>query len=62
MLECRRCGYRSMTFDNFLDLSLPMPDQAKEVDLEECLEDFTSSSAMECGYRCKNCKVADEID
>jgi len=65
-IECKNCGHCSYAFDNFMDLSLPIPRKAVKmlgyVDLSECLQTFISPERMEeCGYKCVKCKKVDNF-
>ena len=60
-IECLNCEYKSMAFDNFLDLSLSISRKAMKytgyIDLEECLSDYIKPERMESnGYKCERCK------
>ena len=64
-IECKKCGYQSLTFDSFLDLSLSLPSGMTigGLDLDDCLKNFTSSERMEkCGFKCEKCKAVDKMD
>ena len=64
-ITCKKCGYQSLTFDNFMDLSLSMPKRSfsfSSLDLTECLQNFIEPENMEsCGYRCAKCKKVDNM-
>ncbi|CDW91152.1 ubiquitin carboxyl-terminal hydrolase family protein [Stylonychia lemnae] len=69
--QCQICGYESYKFDNYMDLSIPIPikntrsgrstfDNA--VQLEDCLNAFIQEEDMEkCGYKCQKCKSEDNF-
>lgn len=38
MLQCSRCGYRSVNFEPFWDLALPIPQSRANLTLSECLQ------------------------
>jgi len=68
-IQCKVCGGSSYAFDNFMDLSLPIPRSGVRitgmVDLQACVRLFTKSEKMEqCGYKCsnKNCKAVDNFE
>lgn len=63
-LKCQSCGYESLAFDNFMDLSLSFPRSGVRmtgvVDLKSCLDTFVKPEKMEeCGFKCKKCKGVD---
>jgi ubiquitin carboxyl-terminal hydrolase 2/21 len=65
-LECQSCGYRSLAFDNFMDLSVSIPRKGVRItgyiDLNECLKSFISAEKMEpCGFKCQKCKKVDNF-
>jgi ubiquitin carboxyl-terminal hydrolase 15 len=50
-IECQKCGYKSLSFDNFMDLSISIPSSSSSV--EKCLQNFIKPEKMEkCGYKC----------
>jgi ubiquitin C-terminal hydrolase len=60
-IECEKCGHKSLTFDNFMDLSIQIPKSSSSVG--DCLENFISAERMEkCGYKCSKCKAIDRMD
>ena len=60
-IQCQLCGFASLAFDNFMDLSIPIP-KKKLVTLVDCLEDFIGEEVMEkCGYKCKKCQREDNF-
>ena len=66
-IECKACGNCSLAFDNFMDLSVPIPRSGVRitgnVDLETCIKSFISPEKMEeCGYKCPKCKKVDNFD
>jgi ubiquitin C-terminal hydrolase len=66
-LECKKCGFKSYAFDNFMDLSVHIPRKAIRmtgmISLRECLESFITPERMEeCGYKCKKCKAVDNFE
>ncbi|GCB83191.1 hypothetical protein scyTo_0023424, partial [Scyliorhinus torazame] len=49
-LRCTTCGHRSITFDVFCDLSLPIPKRLAmggRVTLSECLNLFTAEEELD---------------
>lgn len=65
-LECLSCGYKSLAFDNFMDLSVSIPRKGVRItgyiDLDECLKSFIVPERMEsCGYKCAKCKKVDNF-
>ena len=68
-IKCRDCGYKSYTFDNFMDLSVSIPRKSVRitgyVDVNECLKSYITPEIMErCGYKCSNkkCKKVDNFE
>eukprot|EP00347_Sterkiella_histriomuscorum_P015390 403357200 len=66
--KCQLCGYESHKFDNFMDISVPVPqvsDQSsrgQSVQLDQCLQQFIKEEDMEkCGYKCNHCKKEDNF-
>jgi ubiquitin C-terminal hydrolase len=57
-IVCQKCGYESLTFDTFMDLSVQIPSKSfGSVAVEDCLYEFIDSERMEkCGYKCQNKK------
>ena len=67
-IECQTCFKRSMCFDPFLDLSVPIPKSegkatsafARKAEarctLDECLSKFTSVEVLDDMYSCEHCK------
>ena len=66
-LTCSQCGYKSYTFDNFLDLSLSIPRKSVKitgyVSLDELMKSYISPERMaQCGFKCATCKKVDTMD
>mgnify|MGYP001126578104 CR=1 FL=1 len=65
-IECQKCGYQSLTFDNFMDLSVQIPKKyisVGSVDVSDCVQSFTAKESMEkCGYKCEKCKAVDRME
>lgn len=59
-----KCGNQSLTFDNFMDLSLSIPSKSMgSIGLGDCLKNFVASERMEkCGYKCSKCKAVDKME
>ncbi|DBA96007.1 TPA: hypothetical protein ACH3X1_001511 [Trebouxia sp. C0004] len=64
-LECPACHALSHTFDEFMDLSLPLPQKSghslrggKTCTIQDCLNAFTETETLEEdeGYNCQSCK------
>lgn len=58
-LKFAECGHRSVTFDPFWDLSLPIPKNKSEVSLDDCLRLFMKEEELEAEERpmCTKCKT-----
>ena len=66
-ITCKSCGYKSYTFDTFMDLSVSIPRKAVRftgyVDVSECINSYTTPEVMErCGYKCQQCKDVDNLE
>lgn len=66
-LECMNCNHKSLTFDNFMDLSISIPRKAVRytgyIDINECLKSYTAAEKMDrCGYKCSKCKAVDNME
>jgi len=63
-LTCTECGYRSLTFDPFWDLSLPIPTRTQsllmsgKVSLHDCFKRFTQEETLDGDEKptCERCK------
>ncbi|XP_048242717.1 ubiquitin carboxyl-terminal hydrolase 8-like [Haliotis rufescens] len=57
-LQCKHCGKKSVTFQAFMFLSLPLPPQSK-CSLRECIQKFISPEMMtgSCKWKCPKCRV-----
>ena len=71
-VECCKCGFKSIRYDPYLDLSLPLPEQTKSnirsplsaklqkgstsCTLEKCLEQFTATEDLTEKITCEKCK------
>ncbi|MCL4131839.1 UNVERIFIED_CONTAM: hypothetical protein GTU68_050030 [Idotea baltica] len=58
-LQCSVCGHRSVTFDPFWDLSLPIPSRSGQVKLTQCLDLFTKEEVLD-GDECPTCSRCKE--
>jgi len=61
-LKCRECGYESVTFEPFWDISLPIPSKSGEVSLLDCFDTFTSEELLTGDEMptCEQCKARRE--
>ncbi|CAF3432687.1 unnamed protein product [Rotaria socialis] len=57
-LECCHCGYQSITFDMFWDLSLPLPRDRSSTNLQDCIQLFMSKEELDGDEEpmCNRCK------
>jgi len=64
-IECRKCGYKSLAFDNFMDLSVSIPRSNSRiigaVSVEDCLKNFVKEEEMNSGYKCSKCKSSTSL-
>lgn len=56
-IECKKCGWMSLAFDNFMDISLSISRKGVRItgyeELLDCFKNFISEELMEkCGYKC----------
>lgn len=58
-LKCSACGHKSVTFDPFWDLSLPIPKSSDTVTLQQCLSLFTKEEVLDGDEKptCSHCKT-----
>lgn len=58
-LKCSACGHKSVTFDPFWDLSLPIPKSSDTVTLQQCLSLFTKEEVLDGDEKptCSYCKT-----
>ena len=66
-ITCKACGYKSFTFDNFMDLSVSIPRKSVRitgyVSVEELLKGYVTPEQMDkCGYKCAKCKKVDNFE
>ena len=62
-----KCGFKSYTFDNFMDLSVSIPRKAVRytgyIDVAELMKVYIAPVTMErCGYKCTKCKAVDNME
>ncbi|CAF0980019.1 unnamed protein product [Didymodactylos carnosus] len=57
-LECCYCGYQSITFDPFWDLSVPLPRNKSTSTLQQCIQLFMSKEELDGNEKamCAKCK------
>jgi ubiquitin C-terminal hydrolase len=60
-LKCLSCGFETLAFDNFMDLSVEIPRKAirilGNINISYCLDKFMETEKMiDCGYKCGGCK------
>jgi len=58
-LRCSDCGYESVTFEPFWDLSLGIPSKSGEVSLLDCFDSFTREEVLDGDEMptCEQCKA-----
>ncbi|XP_050034496.1 ubiquitin carboxyl-terminal hydrolase 2-like [Dermacentor andersoni] len=58
-LKCSVCGHKSVTFDPFWDLSLPIPKSSDPVTIQQCLSLFTKEEVLDGDEKptCSHCKT-----
>lgn len=66
-IQCKHCNKKSLAFDNFMDLSVPIPRSGVRitgnVELDQCIKAFINPEKMEeCGYKCTGCKNIDNFE
>lgn len=54
-VTCHGCNYRSVTFEIFMDLSLPIP-KITNATLLDCLGEFSKSEILDDKFKCSKCK------
>lgn len=58
--KCVSCGYTALAFDNFMDLSVEIPQRAEKftstVKLYECLDKFVAPELI-AGLKCESCRA-----
>ena len=65
-IHCHNCKHQSLTFDTFMDLSLPIPKKSSSyssysyggssVSLADCLGEFSKEEEIDKDYKCERCK------
>ncbi|KAI9206643.1 uncharacterized protein BJ171DRAFT_566518 [Polychytrium aggregatum] len=67
-VECQTCHYKSVTFETFWDLSLPIPTSSSDLRssvsrmskqpcrLHDCLTEYSKEEMLEEPYKCEKCK------
>lgn len=58
-LKCRKCGSRSVTFEAFWDLSLPVTNDAQRINITQCMELLTKKEIFSA--RCEKCGMNREF-
>ena len=64
-IKCGNCNYESLTFDMFMDLSVPIASKSSykssyygssdSVSLSDCLAELTKEEDLDTDYRCESC-------
>jgi len=64
LVTCLSCGQQSATFDNFMDLSIHIPNDSGEcLELMDCLGTFFSKEKIEnSNYKCSKCDERVDIE
>jgi ubiquitin C-terminal hydrolase len=57
-VQCRKCNYKSYTYDPFIDLSVSIN---KYKNLEKCLKQYFENEKMDCEYKCEKCKQVSKV-
>ena len=57
-VQCRKCNYKSYTYDPFIDLSVSIN---KYKNLEKCLKQYFENEKMDCEYKCDKCKQVSKV-
>jgi hypothetical protein len=52
-VQCKKCKYKSYTYDPFIDLSVSIN---KYKNLEKCLKQYFENEKIDCEYKCEHCK------
>ncbi|KAL0237594.1 hypothetical protein PCE1_000988 [Barthelona sp. PCE] len=53
-IECKRCGHKSIKYETFLDLTLPIVGQ-KRTNFKESINEFLKKEEVE-GWECESCR------
>ncbi|KAJ3146349.1 Cytoplasmic dynein 2 heavy chain 1 [Geranomyces michiganensis] len=56
ILECEACGHSSYNYEEFWDLSLPIPEIQGKKTIEHCVNEFAKKERLE-GYKCSGCSA-----
>mmetsp|Transcript_35204 Transcript_35204/g.25673 ORF Transcript_35204/g.25673 Transcript_35204/m.25673 type:complete len:119 (-) Transcript_35204:240-596(-) len=60
---CKKCNYESYAFDNFMDLSVEVPDSSMTKSLSSCLKQYFKVENLKgTGYKCDGCKKKVNIE
>ena len=51
-VQCKKCKYKSYTYDPFMDLSVSIN---KYKNLEKCLKQYFENEKIACEYKCEHC-------
>ncbi|KAL4090510.1 hypothetical protein QTP88_025329 [Uroleucon formosanum] len=54
-VSCDTCFEKSVTFEPFLSLSLPLPSEGNKCTLSDCLQLYLNGESI-CGWHCPKCK------
>jgi ubiquitin carboxyl-terminal hydrolase 8 len=54
-VRCCKCGEKSVTYEAFSDLSLPLPSSSNKCSLAECIKLYLSGEKIS-GWNCPSCK------
>ena len=65
-VKCINCNYDNISFDNFLSLSLSLPESSSysnRVTIDDCLQEFIKNESIseKEGFRCDGCKKVTDI-
>ncbi|KAI8590099.1 hypothetical protein BDZ88DRAFT_451420 [Geranomyces variabilis] len=55
ILECQRCRHTSSSYEEFWDLSLPIPETRGTKTIEQCVKEYAKEELLE-GYKCSGCR------
>ena len=57
-VQCKKCEYKSITYDPFIDLSVSIN---KSKNLEKCIKQYFENEKIDCEYKCDNCKKLSKV-
>ena len=57
-VQCKKCEYKSFTYDPFIDLSVSIN---KSKNLEKCIKQYFENEKIDCEYKCDNCKKLSKV-